>query len=153
MERIFSNLLVLIPIAFVIALRIIGAQNKQKQKQNPNKPVQRSDSGPFPPKFNTTAAKQFNTAGRTGQQPGVKKAPAKKTAQKKKLPQSSPVPTGGLTAQDLSRLSAAQKTPQADVQPTEQQPAIVRLTELQGKFTPLQMGVIWSEILGPPRGD
>jgi hypothetical protein len=127
MEELFSNVFVLIPVALIVAIRIISAQKKSKQSASPPKAA-----SPFPQKVPAN--------------PTVKKIPAKKAASKtgRKLPvqeAAAPVPLSTLNVQPILRAA-----------PQPQKP-LARIEELQQKYSPLQMGIIWSEILGPPKAE
>jgi len=159
MDEVFSNILYLIPIAFFIAVRIIGARNKQSGKEQ----QQKKDSEGLGDLLQKIREAQENPAyskaltedrgvyipPRTpaARKPEPKKKPAKKAAKKQTAPSStrqSAVQTA-IAEEAMAKNAAAfaKKDPAAQAS---------GLSGIRPGWTPLQQAVVWSEILGAPKG-
>jgi len=163
MEEIFGNIFYLIPIALIIVFRIINAKNKQN-KQQQQKPGGKPASGglleelirkvneaeqksSYERKYESREvypAAQRTSAGRPGEL--KKKKPVKKPTAENQY----------FIPQESSSLSAAlAKT--ADINaaktviPEQRSPHLQTGVSIQD-LTPLQQAVVWSEILGKPKG-
>ncbi|MDR1929901.1 MAG: hypothetical protein LBQ44_04640 [Treponema sp.] len=122
LQELFNNLLILIPVAFFIVFRVIGALNKQARTP----PRRSAETQALPPQ--RPAA-------------GGEKAPARKAPKGSQTAYKPPEP---VPAQEQEQRSPELAGP-------GDSPGRGRLEELQEKLSPLQMGMVWSEILGPPK--
>jgi hypothetical protein len=122
-----GNLLFLIPVVFAVIIRIIAAQNKQKQNQR------KAASRPKPAEYS------------------AKKAPVKKAVAQKKAPQKkgSALPAAPPAVPVVSA-AVADREKAITAQAGSGEP---HLEELQRRLGPLRMGVVWAELLGPSRAE
>ena len=175
MEDLFGNIFYLIPIALVIAFRIINARNRnarrnQQQQQKKTSSEQQPVSGGLGelirkiqeaedyPEHTKTGKESYRPHWETkpvvvqSGKPGGKKRPSEK-----KL--SSKIPSGSILSdasfvgneKTFAQASAVKKTktvPAAAVQNTGLQTLQAGVSGL----SPLQQAVVWSEILGKPKG-
>ena len=168
MDELFSNVLYLIPVAFFIALRLISAKNKQAGNQQKKKSsgelvkkIHEAQTNPAYGKALTEAREVYipSVASREAaparqiKKPGeVKKAkkpaapiPPKKSAFKSSFPETAPanIPQSTSTSGTVSaRMEAKETSAATDLQALIARPGL----------TPLQQAVVWSEILGQPKG-
>jgi len=164
MDEIFSNILYLIPIAFFIAIRIIGARNKQSGKEQQQK---KEDEGMRSLLKKIREAQENPAYGRALTEdrgvfiPPRSPAPAKQPEQKKKaVKQAAKKPAKKQTAPSSARQSAVQ-TSIAETALAKNAAASAKkdpaaqasgLSGIRPGWTPLQQAVVWSEILGAPKG-
>ena len=169
MDDLVNNIVYLIPIAFFIAIRIIGAKNKQagdQQKKDSTgeliKKTHEAQTNPAYRKALEEAREVYipSVASREARpvmvqqpkKPGeVKKkakkppaAPPKKDGFKSIFPE-----TADIKVSESSAETAAAKTKDTSAAKTVQD--LQSLITGPGR-TPLQQAVVWSEILGQPRG-
>jgi len=158
MDEVFSNILYLIPIAFFIAIRIIGARNKQSGKEQRNK-----DSEGLGDLLKKIREAQENpayskalTEDRGVYIPPRTPAPAKKPEQKKKQAKKAAkkAPIMVSTRQSAVQTSIAEVALAKNAVASAKKDPAAQASGLLGMrpgWTPLQQAVVWSEILGAPK--
>jgi len=161
MDEVFNNILYLIPIAFFIAIRIIGARNKQSGKEQQQKKedegmrdllkkIREAQENPAYSKALTEDRGVFippRTPAPPARKPEQKKKPAKKAAKKAPLMVS--------TRQSAVQTSIAEAAIAKDAAASAKKDPAAQASGLSGirpGWTPLQQAVVWSEILGAPKG-
>jgi len=169
MRGLFENIQILIPLALFIAFRIMRARSaeakKQQKKQSGGlgeliKKIQEAQSNPEYGKALTEATEVYIPP-KPQQQPKAARKPTPKpvrpparTVEIKKVHKpSAKTPLSQSDAKVFDKLSSEEKTKidsVAQVAPVAQQSLQAGLS-LQG-LTPLQQAIVWSEILGPPKG-
>ena len=164
MERLFENIQFLIPLALFIAFRVMRARNaeakKQQKKQSGGlgeliKKIQEAQQNPEYGKALTEATEVYIPPKPLPQKKAAKKPIPKPVRQTKK-------PTGHSEYKPLFPETA--KTETHDQLSSETKvDSVVSVAaraastssraglSLQG-LTPLQQAIVWSEILGPPKG-
>ena len=184
MEGIFGNIFYLIPIAFIIAIRILNARNKQSRKPPPKAPINKpaSEEPKNRPEGRRGLIEELLLRAEEAQKrlynkereetnipPQVQQVPASAGSvevKKKKLPKKQPVKQP--VKQPASFPAEAPKTMAFYEQANEKTQEVqsgeesrrtgqqIDWTSQIGLFlknlTPLQQAVVWSEILGQPKG-
>jgi len=163
MRGLFDNILYLIPIALFIAFRIIGAKNKQSGKPPQKRPSTKQADGGLGelvkkiqeaqknPDYNggRMEARELYIPSVTSQKTVSKKPAAAKKPEKK--PASTPV------SKNVEKIVPLQSSIKSDEE-TQTVPAAQKTAPLQNLqvgiagLSPLQQAVVWSEILGQPKG-
>ena len=155
MEETFGNILYFIPIALVITFRIINARNKNARKQEQQKKstgelirkIKETENDSSYSKTSESNRPHWETGEIREIKPG-KQVKKSSTAVKKpaKIPprKSAALPSHTTTADIFTQIPAAAEAKTV--------PAAEPQQKLQAGMTPLQQAVVWSEILGPPKG-
>jgi hypothetical protein len=170
MRGLFENIQFLIPLALFIAFRIIRSKSEAAKKQQKKtgglgeliKKIQEAQQNPEYGKSLTEATEVYIPP-RPQQQPKAARKPTPKPvcptarlAEAKKIhkplaatpfSQSEAAGYGKLSSEEKSNIDSVTT---AQVTPVAQQSLQAGLS-LQG-LTPLQQAIVWSEILGPPKG-
>ncbi|MDR0600253.1 MAG: hypothetical protein LBG84_09290 [Treponema sp.] len=161
MDEVFDNIFYFIPVAFIIAVRLIGSRNSKERQKKPPAPPPAAAPRPAPvPHWEEARGPEVKPA---AEKRPVPKSPPVKLAAKARgsAPQkrgsgplsSRTVLTSNLDAESLSPPGAG-FAPQAAV---ETVPASARTIDpdslLSPGLSPLQRVFMWTEILGPPRAD
>jgi hypothetical protein len=158
MEGIFENIQILIPLALFIAFRVIRAKNKQTNQQQKKTSEERRDE----------LIKKIKEAQRI---PEYRKAltedteiyiPPKPSQKPKTAAKPAPVRPAAKRAEEkkINRPTAEVKTQEklfteikTQIDQTPAAPHSLKTGFSLHSLTPLQQAVVWSEILGQPKGE
>ncbi|MCL1929430.1 MAG: hypothetical protein FWG07_11650 [Treponema sp.] len=170
MRGLFENIQFLIPLALIIAVQVIRARNAQDKKQQKKtgglgeliKKIQEAQQNPEYGKALTEATEVYIPP-KPQQQPRAARKPISKhvrpparpveakrvhkSSVKTQFSQNEATGYGKLSSEEKSNIDSVTT---AQVKPVAQQSLQTGLS-LQG-LTPLQQAIVWSEILGPPKG-
>ncbi|MDR0448549.1 MAG: hypothetical protein LBH07_07760 [Treponema sp.] len=158
MDELFNNILYLIPIALFVALRIANTKNKQDKKQQQKKTsgelirkIREAQNNPdFGKALPKSPVEVFFPPREAGQKPVVGKK-----AIKKKPVVIPPVPKPSfyneVSADSAIFGQVMTKTNESAVQAAASDVMQPFQTGISG-LTPLQQALVWSEILGLPKG-
>jgi hypothetical protein len=177
MEDVFNNLLIFIPVAFLIAVRIINARNKQSKRNRESADDTAGGLGELIKKIkelqddpgyddNRADAREYRPQGAPAgldqphweTKPVPVRQPAKASttagyssaAKKKTKKPSSGFASGGGYNSPFPDTAGAGLPSEIKNEPTAQK--ISPDVQTRKELTPLQQAVVWSEILGQPKG-
>jgi hypothetical protein len=155
---IFDNISILIPVALFIAFRVIGAMNRQNKKNQGGNPQPREARPPAVPQKPSVVPQKPPAKPPAKKPPALKKQiPVKQEIKKavKHLSEAKPAEAPYIEAayktQTAVPLSASVKS-EADIQKAAEVSRPGRAVAFIQKLPPLQQAVIWSELLGQPKG-
>jgi hypothetical protein len=154
MDELVSNLIYFVPIAFIVAIRIFSARQKQAQKEEQKKTTGElvgkiQEARNWPDTSKKPPAKKQVKAPVKAQSPAGKYRPAFSAASPARTPARTPAEQRPVTA--VSSVADSGKKPAGNVPPESARPGV--WPEKIARLPPLQQALVWSELLGTPRSE